>query len=171
MTATKRLLIALAAAFGTLVLLGLGVVALLAWAFSSSDFGSTFETASFETLDDWEGAAGFEESLGLSFPPSTVDVWIATEGFQDPLYQIRFTIDRDELPILESSIGCDGLLSQQASTPPQAVITEELDWWHPQTATTYRECSGGAAPGRVLEIFVDESAEATNEVYVAVVFL
>ena len=168
---TTQLVLAVAAVFGVLVLLGLGAVALLALVFSATDFGSTFETATFDTLDDWDGAPGFEESLGLTFPPSTTNVRLATEGFQDPLYQIRFTIDRDELPILESSIGCDGLVSQEASTPPQAVISKELDWWAPEAATTYRACSGGGAPGHVLEVFVDESADASSEVYVLAVFL
>ncbi|MGI9615724.1 MAG: hypothetical protein ACR2QO_22620 [Acidimicrobiales bacterium] len=169
MSTTKRALLALGATVVVLVLLGLGMIVLLSWLFSG--FGTTFETANFETLEDWENASGFERSLGLEFPPSTSDVRLASDGFQEPLYQIRFTIDRDELSILESSIGCDGLLSQEASTPPQAVITEEVEWWQPESAAVYQQCSGGQAPGRVLDVFVDQTEADTAEVYVVAIFL
>jgi hypothetical protein len=167
----QRILVAIAVAVGGLVMLGLVAVAGLTWLFGDSGLGSSFETSTFANLGDWEAAAGFEQSLGLEFPPSTSNVRVATDGFQEPIYQIRFTIDDDDLPILESSIGCDGLLSQQASTPPRALIAEEVPWWQPDEASIYQECSGGQAPGRVLEVFVDRTSSSTSEVYLLVVFL
>jgi hypothetical protein len=171
MTSTQRVLVAVVVTVGGLVLVGLSAIAALSWFFSGTNFGSTFATSNFDTIEDWEAAAGFEESLGLDFPPSTSNIRVASDGFQEPLYQIRFTIDGEELPILEESIGCDGLLSQEASRPPEAVITEEIEWWQPGEATTYRACSGGEAPGRVLRVFVDQSAATTNDVYVLAIYL
>ena len=90
-----------------------------------------------------------EETLDLEFPPSTSNIRVASDGFQEPIYQLRFTIDSAELPIVESSLGCDGLLSQATSRPPGSVITEEIEWWRPEEAATFQECAwrGGAGPG------------------------
>ncbi len=165
MSTPKRILLAvvvLVIAFlfaGCAAIVGIGLLL-------GDSFGETYEEASFATIDEWPAAETFEENFELDFPPSARDIHAASDGFQDPIYQFRFTIDAEELPILASSVGCNGLLSQQASEPPMSAVNEEAEWWDPGTATVFQECVGIDTPFREQQVFVDLSDPDEVKVYI-----
>jgi len=155
---------------GGLLVAGCTVIVAAAVLFSGSDITDPFESAEFATIEEWPAAAGFAEDFQLDFPPSSRDIRIAADGFQDPIYQLRLSIDPDELPILVTSIGCNGLLSQPASEAPGSIIDDEVPWWTPASAEVYQECSGGATPGREQRVFVDLTDPDRTTVYVLVFY-
>jgi hypothetical protein len=131
----------------------------------------TFESAEFDSLAQWPGAGAFEERLELDLPESSRDIRLASDGFQDPIYQIRFTIDPTDLPAIERSPGCGGLLPQAGSAPRESLTTVEVDWWQPEEASSYRQCVGIDSHQRVQHILVDESDPAAADVYIQVFYL
>ena len=169
MTRPQRIAFAIAVLFGAALMAGAAFVAVLAYVFRDDGFIKTFDSAEFATLDEWPGATGFEDQFELDFPPSSRDIRLASDGFQDPIYQFRMTVDPADLALLATSQGCNGLLSQPASQQPQSVITN-LEWWAPESAEVYQACAGGDTPGRSQHVFVDQSDPDAFDVYVIVFY-
>ncbi|MGF1597450.1 MAG: hypothetical protein ACFCVK_11075 [Acidimicrobiales bacterium] len=128
------------------------------------------ETAEYATLDDWPAAADFADRFELDLPPSARDVKIASSGFQEPVYHLRFTVDAEDAALVATSVGCSGLIPQPVSDVPDALV-DGLDWWVPERATSYQGCSGGATPGRFQDVFFDQTRTDTVDVYVRVVYV
>lgn len=170
MSRTRTLLLVVGLLVGGIVMAGCTVLLTGVLLLRDSDLGSNFEEATFASLDDWPAATTFADNFELVFPPSTRDIRLASDGFQEPIYQFRLTVDPDELPLLTDSIGCNGLLSQPASSAPGAIIDEPLDWWVPADAATYGECAGSPSPGRAQQVFIDLTDPAGAQVYILVIY-
>jgi hypothetical protein len=148
-----------------------GAAALAGCGAGSDGLIRTFEAADYDTLDEWPGAAAFEEQFELDLPGSSRDVRLASDGFQDPIYQFRLTIDSGDLAAIESSAGCGGLLAQSESSPRASLTTVELDWWRPEGASAFQQCRGVDSSERVQHVFVDESDPSAYDVYIQVLYL
>ena len=165
MSTPKRILLAVVVLVFAFLFVGCTAIVGIGLLLGDDDFGR-YEEASFAVIDDWPATAEFEQNFELDFPPSTRDIHIASEGFQDTIYQLRFTIDPGELPILASSVGCNGLLSQQASNPPGLSVNADVEWWNPESATVFQECAGSETPSREQQLFVDQSNPDETTIYV-----
>ncbi len=152
------------------VLLGLLLVAATIWLLDDDLLGDDIEVAEFDTVAEWPAAASFADQLELDLPDSTRNIFIASSGFQEPIYHLRFTVDPLDVETVAASVGCGGLVSQQASSPPGALV-DGLEWWQASEATRFQSCEESGAPGRVQHGFIDRSPNDAAVVYVVVIYL
>ncbi len=167
----KKLLIIGAGLLAFLMLLG-GCVALVAGSLvvGASDVSRTFDEAQYDTVAEWPGATGFSEQFELEWPSSSRQIKVASDGFQDPIYQFRLTIDPADLDSFVASPGCSGLLEPENSQPLEGVIVEQLDWWKPESATSFQRCDVSDTPGRTQQVMIDRTDSDQYVVYVAVYY-
>lgn len=133
------------------------------------DFITTFDEFSFDTLDDWPGAQGFAGDWQIEWPESARDIRLSEDGFMDPYYNVKMTVDPDDLDALIASPACQGLKDQADSVPRDAFTTEPIPWWTPETATTFAECNGPEPSTRSIHTFLDQSDPDETILYVLVV--
>lgn len=167
----RRTLVRLAVALLSVAVLAAGCTALAGIVLGAGDGDDrTVDITSYDTIDEWPGAEAFEEQFELDFPPSSRDLRLASDGFQDAIYEFRMSFDAAELSLVVDSIGCDGLLVQPASTAPDSIVAADLDWWTPDAATTFQECEGGNAPFREQRVFFDLSDGDEVVMYIQVFY-
>ena len=131
----------------------------------SRDLLGTYQEFYFPTRADWPGADGLTESWGIPVPASATDIHLAEDGFQDPYYHVRFTVDTDELPTIIDAPACGGLLTQEQSAIPGWTATQPVDWWTPETATSYGTCADEGVPNGARLVFVDRTDPDVAVIY------
>lgn len=169
MSRVKTILVAVGLLAVTALVVGLLLVVALWLLLDDESFLGEVEEARFATTDEWPAADGFSDQFQLTLPPSTRDIHIASSGFQEPVYHLRFTVDPVDVGAVAASPGCGRLLRQEASRRPEALIGD-LDWWQVADATVYQACEGPADPGRAQTVVVDTTDETAAIVYVLVIY-
>ncbi|MEM8922354.1 MAG: hypothetical protein AAGD35_02555 [Actinomycetota bacterium] len=131
---------------------------------------SAFESAEYATRAEWEGADAFGQTYGVVIPPSATDIGIASDGFMDVHYDLRFEIDADDLEALVEHPSCGGLLPQAESPLPHRLFSErQAPWWTLDEATAWASCAAdGQGIGVARQYVIDRSDPDRSIVYLRV---
>ena len=135
------------------------------------DFLQTFDSAEFTTLTTWSAHPDWETLLQLQFPDSTQNIKIVSDGFQDPYYHLKFEIDPTDLDAFIETSLCEALNPQPDSIITEYFATQAVDWWTPESATSYQSCSTDHLENSFFfTLFIDQSNPATFAIYITAIF-
>ncbi len=114
--------------------------------------------------DEWPAASDFlAENLKADWPEQPTEIYVFQGGFQDAIYQVRFTMSGEQLDAFQESTACDEQIGPVKPLPP---ADAELDWWTPGDPESLIGCSLGE-PGVDRSVQIDTTDPAAPVVYLS----